>query len=370
MMKYGELSREKRYHRYQLQLSIGEFLLGLAFLVVILLAGFTLHLENWLRAYLSNDYLVLIGFVLILGLAESLLLFPLSFLSGFILEHHFELSDQSLGAWLWEKAKGLLIGGPVGLIFVLIFYALLLHYPQNWWFIMGSVMLLFSVVFARLAPILIFPLFYKFEKIADQELAHKIAELCSQVGMRLEGIYQFNLSKSTRKANAAFTGLGKSRRVILGDTLLQNLEHSEILSVLAHELGHSKLRHIRKSIGINVVSSYLGLFLVAKAYGALLPQLAFDYVAQIAALPLVALILTLYQFITSPVLNAYSRANERAADDFAVALMGESDSFISGLDKISDRNLSDRTPHPLVEFLFYSHPSTEKRLARLKQQSI
>ena len=303
-MKNGELSREKRYHRYQLQLSVSEFLLGLAFLVVILLAGFTLHLENWLHAYLSNDYLLLIGFVLILGLAESVLLFPLSFLSGFMLEHHFELSDQSLGAWLWEKTKGLLVGGPIGLIFVLIFYALLLHYPQNWWFIMGSVMLLFSVIFARLAPILVFPLFYKFEKIADEELARKIADLCGQAGMHLEGIYQFNLSKSTRKANAAFTGLGKTRRVILGDTLLQNLEHSEILSVLAHELGHYKLRHIRKSIGISVVTTYLGLFLVAQIYSVLLSRLGFDGVAQIAALPLVALILTLYQFITSPVLNA------------------------------------------------------------------
>ncbi|MCK4297058.1 MAG: M48 family metalloprotease, partial [Candidatus Marinimicrobia bacterium] len=191
--------------------------------------------------------------------------------------------------------------------------------------------------------------------------------LCEKVGMKLEGVYQFNLSKSTKKGNAAFTGLGKSRRVILGDTLLNNLKAEEILSVLAHELGHFKLKHIWKSMGLGVITTYLGLFLVSVIYNLTYPSIG-EHPWTIAALPLMALILTLYEFITSPMMNAYSRSNERAADDFAVNLMGEPESFISGLNKLSDQNLADRTPNPIVEFLFYSHPSMEKRISRLKME--
>ena len=367
MPEKQKLPPEKRYHRYQLILSITEFVLGLAFLLVIILTGFSTRLENWIRGFAANDYLVLIIFVIALGIMESVLLFPLSFTSGYILEHRFNLSNQSFGAWMWEKLKGLLIAGPLGLILLIIFYTVLRKFPVSWWFIMGTVMLLFSVVLARLAPILIFPLFYKFEKLKDEELAEKVSSLCEKVGMKLEGVYQFNLSKSTKKGNAAFTGLGKSRRVILGDTLLNNLKAEEILGVLAHELGHFKLKHIWKSMGLGVITTYLGLFLVSVIYNLTYPSIG-EHPWTIAALPLMALILTLYEFITSPMMNAYSRSNERAADDFAVNLMGEPESFISGLNKLSDQNLADRTPNPIVEFLFYSHPSMEKRISRLKME--
>ena len=365
MPEKQKLPPEKRYHRYQLILSITEFVLGLAFLVAIILTGFSTGLENWIRGFAANDYLVLIIFVIALGIMESVLLFPLSFTSGYVLEHRFNLSNQSFKAWMWEKLKGLLIAGPLGLILLIIFYTVLRKFPVLWWFIMGTVMLLFSVVLARLAPILIFPLFYKFEKLKDEELTEKVSSLCDKVGMKLEGVYQFNLSKSTKKGNAAFTGLGKSRRVILGDTLLNNLKAEEILGVLAHELGHFKLKHIWKSMGLGVITTYLGLFLVSVIYNSTYPSIG-EHPWTIAALPLMALILTLYEFITSPMMNAYSRSNERAADDFAVNLIGEPESFISGLNKLSDQNLADRTPNKIVEFLFYSHPSIEKRVARLK----
>lgn len=359
---------EKKYNRLKLIFSICEFIIGLAFLLIVIFTNLSISLENWIRNFASNDYLVLIIFVVILGLAESIILFPLSFASGYIIEHEFNLTNQKFGSWLWEKAKGMLISLPLALLVLVIFYAVLKNYPNNWWLIMGTILLLFSVILSRLAPILIFPLFYKFDKLKDEELAKKVSMLCENVKMDVKGVYQFNLSKTTKKGNAAFTGLGKSRRVILGDTLLENMTHNEILGVLAHELGHFKLKHIWKSIALGIVTTYVGLYLVSVIYNLAYPVLGFSRHDQIAALPLIALILTLYEFITSPILNIYSRANEKSADDFAVKLIGNPEPFISGLNKLSEQNLSDRNPNPIVEFLFYSHPSIEKRVNRLKNK--
>ena len=357
---------EKRYHRYQLILSLSQFIIGVVFILILVLSGFSLKIENVICTWISNDYLVLIVFMAVIGLAESLLMFPLSFISGFVLERRFNLSDQSFGGWIWERFKGILVGGPIAVILLVIFYAVLKRFPAFWWLIMGTVMLFFSIVLARLAPVLIFPLFYKFDKLKNAELSDRVSSLCQMVGMKVEGVYQFNLSKSTKKGNAAFTGIGRSKRVILGDTLLEKLLPDEILAILSHELGHFKLKHIWKSMAIGIVLTYTGLFLVSVIYRSLYQMLGFENPWQIAALPLIALLLTVYQFITGPLQNIYSRSNERAADDFAVGLMGNSALLISGLNKLSDQNLADRTPNPVVEFLFYSHPSVNKRIKRLQ----
>ncbi|MGC9363601.1 MAG: M48 family metallopeptidase [Fidelibacterota bacterium] len=355
----------KTYQRQRLLLSVTEFLIGLAFLIFIVASGGTLKLEQLIRHWVGNDYLVMIIFVTAIGLFEAVLLFPLNLASGFLIERHYRLSDQKFGAWFREQLKRVLVSHPLILIIITIFFALLRHYPQNWWIWLGIVLVLFSIILTRLAPVLIFPLFYKFSPLADKTLADKVAALCAGVGLRLEGVYQFNLSKTTRKANAAFTGIGRSKRVILGDTLLDNLDHGEILAVLAHELGHYKLNHIWKGMFVGTLLTFLGLYLASRLYQSALPAFHFDNPAQIAALPLIAVILTLYQFVTAPLQNAYSRANERAADDFAVRLTGAPQPLINGLNKLAEQNLSDRTPHPLVEVLFYSHPSIDKRIDRL-----
>jgi len=367
MTEISSPDQSKKYQRYQLVFSIIEFIIGLGFLIAILSTGLTIQLEEGIRHYIQNNYAVLIVFITLLGIGEAIILFPFTFSSGYLIEHRFELSDQSLSSWFWERTKHILISYPIMLVLIVIFYSLLRRFPNNWWFLMGSILILFSILLARIAPVLLFPLFYKFKPLENESLATDVSKLCSKVGLRLEGVYQFNLSKTTRKANAAFTGIGKSKRVILGDTLLTKLEPGEILAVLAHELGHYKLKHIWKGMAIGILMTYAGLFLVSTAYDSARTLFHFSHTAQIAALPVIGILLTIYQFITAPLTNAYSRSNERAADDFAVDMIGNPESFISGLNKLADQNLSDRTPHPVVEFLFYSHPSIEKRIARLKK---
>ncbi|MCF7886207.1 MAG: M48 family metallopeptidase [Candidatus Marinimicrobia bacterium] len=367
MVNPQKSSKEKEYNRKKIIVSIMEMVVGLLFLLLVVLTGFSTILENWIRSYLNNSYLVLVAFTAIIGLMDMIIMFPLSWYSGYHLEHKFELSNQSFGQWLWEKTKGMFVSIPIGVILLLIFYYLLRNYETYWWVIMGTVMLLFSVILARLAPVLIFPLFYDFEKLENEELAQKVKTMCEKVGMDLKGVFQFNLSKNTKKGNAAFTGLGKSRRVILGDTMLEKLEEEEILSVLAHELGHYKLKHLWKGMTFSIVTTYTGLFLVSLLYNQFYPLIG-EYQYTIAALPLMAIILSLYSFITSPISNAYSRKNEREADDFAVELTGNKQAFISGLEKLSKQNLSDPDPHPVAVFFYYSHPPIKKRLARLENK--
>jgi len=359
--------QSKKYQRSKLILNIAELLIGLGFLIGVVISGFTLTLEEWLGQFVRNQYGLLLLFITLLGIMGLLIQLPLTFLSGYYLEHHFQLSNQSLNKWFWEQLKGILVSTPLLLVIITILYTFLYYYPQNWWFLMGSVMVLFSIILARLAPVLIFPIFYKFKPLEDEVLAQAVTRLCQQVGLNLRGVFQFNLSKTTRKANAAFTGIGKARRVILGDNLLNGMNHDEILAVLAHELGHYQLKHIWKGMALGTLLTYLGLYLVAQVYDSVLRYLDFTSPAQIAALPLIGILLTLFQFIITPITNSYSRANEKAADDFAVRMIGSADSFISGLDKLAEQNLADCTPHPLIEFLFYSHPSIAKRIARLSK---
>lgn len=355
----------KKYQRDKLILSFAELLIGLGFLIAVVISGFTLTLEERLGQFIQNQYGLLLLFVTFLGIIELPIQFPLTFLSGYYLEHYFQLSNQTPGKWFLEQLKGILVSAPLLLALITILYTFLSYYPRSWWFLMGSVMVLFSIGLARLAPVLIFPLFYKFKPLEDEVLAQEVTRLCQQVGLNLQGVYQFNLSKTTRKANAAFTGIGKTRRVILGDNLLNGMNHAEILAVLAHELGHYQLKHIWKSMAVGTFLTYVGLYLVSLIYTSALKQFGFTYPAQIAALPLIGVLLILFQFLITPIMSIYSRANERAADDFAVRMIGSADSFISGLNKLAEQNLADRNPHPLIEFLLYSHPSITRRIARL-----
>ncbi|MCD6206021.1 MAG: M48 family peptidase, partial [Candidatus Marinimicrobia bacterium] len=187
----------KRYQRLKLLLSITEFILGLAILSAFLGFGLSQKLEGLIRLSFRNDYLVLILFVTSLGLFEGILLFPLSLYSGFVIEHRYNLSDQRLSSWLREQLKAVLVSYPIILVLITIFYTLLCRYPLTWWIWMGTAMVLFSIIIARLAPILLFPIFYKFVPLEDKSLTEKVSNLCKQVGLNLKGVYQFNLSKTT-----------------------------------------------------------------------------------------------------------------------------------------------------------------------------
>jgi STE24 endopeptidase len=352
----------KRYARVKLRLSLAGTALYFVLSFCLLASGATMLLESAIRQHSSNDYVVLLIFAALLGIAEAVVTLPLQYYSGFYLEHKYGLSNQSLGAWLREGLKGMSISVPIVTPLILVFYYCLRTFGPLWWLPVGTMMFLVSVVLARIAPVLIFPLFYKFQPLPDGELKSKILRLCNEVGMSVQGVFVFDMSKNTKKANAAFAGIGKSKRIILGDTLVANFLDEEIETIFAHELGHYKLRHILVMMAVGTVTSFLGLALTALLYEQSLSWFGFSSVAQIAALPLLTLWLAAFSLVTGPLSNLISRSHERAADRYAVRLTGNGEAFVNALKKLASINLADVSPHPMVEILFHSHPSIEKRI--------
>jgi STE24 endopeptidase len=254
-----------------------------------------------------------------------------------------------------------MVGAVIGAPIAFLFYWLISNY-ELWWFYLGCIVFGYSVLLAQIAPVFIFPIFYKFTPIENEELKNKLMELCSKAGFKVSGVYKFNMSKTTKKANAAFTGLGKTKRIILGDTLLDSFTEKEIETVFAHELGHYKKGHIVKNIFISLFGTFFGLFIMSQLYTKLIPVFGFTKPYEIAALPLLAVIAVIYGFLTSPLTSAISRKFEFEADRYAIDTTKDPLSLESTMKKLADQNLSDDEPNKLVEFWSYSHPSIKRRI--------
>ncbi len=360
-------AKAKEYSRIKIWLGIAGTVLFFCFTLAVLLTGFSGKLEELVRGLTLNDYPVLLLFTAAFGALEAAVSFPLGYYSGFYLEHKYHLSNQTFLYWIWEGVKGMLVSIPIAVPVLLAFYYCLRNFQELWWLPVGAMFFFVSVVLARLAPTLIFPLFYKFKPVEEGALRDKILALCKKVGMKVEGVFVFDMSKNTKKANAAFAGIGKSKRIILGDTLVANFTDEEIETVFAHELGHYKLRHISKMMIVGTASTFLGLYLTARLYEASLSWFGFSSIDRIAALPLLTLWLGLYSIVTGPLTNALSRAHERQADQYAIKLTANKQAFTNALRKLAKTNLADIAPHPVVEFLFYGHPSIEKRVRLVEE---
>ena len=218
----------KRYSKTKLILSILSPASSFLVVAIILVSGFSTSLRDWATSQSSNEYVVVLIVLFAITLIESAVTFPISFYSSYIIEHRYNLSNQTAWGWLWERLKGLLIGTPLLVAGVVVLFYCLKEYREWWWLPVSTALAFFSVVFARVVPIIIMPLFYKFTPLEDHSLKEAIAKLCSNAGIRFDGIFSFNMSKNTKKANAGFTGIGRSKRIILGDTLLKNFSQEEI----------------------------------------------------------------------------------------------------------------------------------------------
>jgi STE24 endopeptidase len=355
-------NKAKTYNRIKLSTGIASAVLSFVVLLLLVLNGSTRTFDVWSRSLVSNSYLALLVFSFLLGLIQSVVTLPLSFYSGYYIEHKYSLSNQTIWRWAWEYLKGVLVSLPIVIGVLLFLYYCLNAYGVAWWLPVSIGLTFLSVVLARLAPVIILPLFYKLTPLEDISLKERILNLCSSAGVKIEGIFSFNLSKNTKKANAAFTGIGKAKRIILGDTLIKEFNEDEIETVFAHELGHYKHHHIRTGIIISIVSTFLGLFITSLCYSWSLNHLGFASATELAALPLLALWLSIFGLVTSPLGNMISRRHERQADTYAVLKTRKKKAFVSALQKLASMNLADPEPHPLVEFLFYSHPPIPKRI--------
>jgi STE24 endopeptidase len=354
----------RRYNRIHRWLGIADFLLGLGLLVIILITGWTGTLRDIAyRAAFQNYTLAVFLYVLILMLIGKFLGSGLDYY-GFRLEHRFHLSNQTFTAWLWDESKGFLVGLVLGGIVVELLYFILREYPQQWWLLAWAVLMGLFILLAQLAPVILFPIFYKFEPLDNDELKLRLVRLGERAGTRVRGVYKWNLSEKSKKANAALTGLGNTRRIILADTLLNNFSADEIEAVLAHELGHHVHRHIFKSIAVQAVTTFVGFWAANWALHYAVDRLhMFETLSDFANLPLLVLVSTVLSFLLMPALNAYSRFNERQADRYAFESIASIGPFISSMNKLAEQNLAERSPSKFVEWFFHSHPAISRRIA-------
>jgi STE24 endopeptidase len=359
----------RRYNRIRRWLGIADFVFGFVFLLVLLVTPWS----GWLRdlAYRmgSGGYsLSLFMYVLLLLAISKVLGIGLDYY-GFRLERQYRLSTQRFGSWLWDEIKGFLVGLVLGSIVVELLYYTIRQWPQNWWVLAWVLFMALFVVLAQLAPVVLFPIFYKFEPLEDEDLRRRLVMLSQRAGTRVRGVYRWKLSEKSKKANAALTGLGATRRIILADTLLDHYSPEEIEAVLAHELGHHVHRHILKSIFVQAVITLFGFWAANWILHYVIDQHLFEFVqiSDFANLPLLALVFIVLSFLLMPVLNAYSRFNERQADRYALESLASVEPFISAMNKLAEQNLAERTPSRWVERFFYSHPSISRRLAAAEE---
>lgn len=357
----------KKYNKIKLRLSIAETILSFMFLLVFMLVGLSNYVGDFAELKAGEGYLSFIIYCLITGAGFYLIFLPFSFYSEYILEHKYNLSNQNITKWIKEELKGLFVGGLIGLPVISIFYYVLHSYGSLWWLPFAIIMFFFSVILAQIAPILILPLFYKLEPIEDEGLNERIRNLASRCGFKFKEIYKFDLSKNTKKANAAFTGFGKSRKIILGDTLLENFSYDEIETVLAHEIGHFRLKHILKNILISTVSSFLVLYLISYLFENTLPYFGLSEITDIRALPILLLAGMIIGLVQTPITNMLSRKFEYEADRYAVINTGKYEIFADTLTKLTKMNLGDEEPHPFVEWYYYSHPSVKNRIRGIQE---
>jgi STE24 endopeptidase len=358
--KIAEKSR--RYSTIKYSLSI----IGLVYLLLLLassmLSGVSAILAKGVNLLVSPGYLVLPVYLLIIYAAYYILSFPLNFYQSFILEHQFQLTRQSIKNWFFDQLKSGVISYIISIVLLEIFYALLGFQPQNWWWIVSLAWIFLSLVLAKLTPVIIIPLFFKYKKFSDEGLRKRIIGLSEKMKLKILDVFEIDLSRQTEKANAALVGFGSTRRVILGDTLKNKYSPEEIEVILAHEFAHQKLGHLLKLVLIGAFSTVLCFFIIYKTSSQALAFFGADDLKDISALPIVFIYLVLLGAILQPWDNFLSRRFETQADTLAIKTTGLKEAFISTMDKLANQNLADRNPRPFIKFFFFDHPPIDERI--------
>jgi STE24 endopeptidase len=326
-------------------------------LVIFLVSGLSRRLVEYLSGFINNPLLLVFLYLLIFSIGIELITLPIDFYDGYIIEHRFNLSNQSIPQWLKQKLKGSLLTIALGVIVIELLYIFLRNTPSTWWIWMAFVWILFTVLLTHLAPVLLIPIFYKLTPLEDERLKKRLFELAKLAKTWVKDVYKINLSKDTKKANAGLTGIGKTRCIILADNLIKDYSEEEIEVALSHELGHHHHKHLLKQIAIGVVFAFLGFYCTH-----LILKLITSDIANISYFPLFILSLFGFFLITSPIQNWYSKRLEYQADKFSLEVSCNPNAFINLMIALSDQNLSEIKPTKLVEFFLYDHPPAIKRI--------
>ena len=369
----GTVNKEKfskiiSYTADSTRFGIVERLFDQVVLLVILLTG----LLPWMVEIITNWHIGFIGgglvFFAIFAAFSNLLDIPFELYSTFVIEDRYGFNTKTLKLWIIDWVKGMALSFILGGIVIFLLLTLVFYIKNAWWFFAWLVISMFELLIMWLYPVVIAPLFNKFEPITNKELENKITTLMGKAGLAVKGVFQMDAGKRSKHTNAYFTGIGRTKRIVLFDTLLASHGEEEILSVLAHETGHWMKKHIIKQLVLLEILSLIGLFIIAKLVNWQLIYQTFGFSEKIAyvGLFLVPIILSPLGYFMRPAGAALSRKYEREADDTAVTLMGTAGPMKNALIKLSADNLANLAPHPLFSWFNYSHPPPVERIERLE----
>jgi STE24 endopeptidase len=367
-----DTAEARAYNRAKHRLEMADLVVGFGFLIVLLATGWTNSLRDF-SLRMGRDYYAvsLFFYVLLLSVISKVLGIGLDFYA-FRLEHRFNLSNQKLSSWIKDQFKAWALGLGLGAVLAEIVYGLMRTSRgegwNQWWIFAWLIFIALFVFLAQIAPVALFPLFYKFSPLQNEELKERLVRLGERAGTRVRGVYEWKLSEKSRKANAALTGLGATRRIILADTLLENYSNDEIEAVLAHELGHHVHGHTLKIILVEIGVALLGFWAANQVLQyAIYEQHLFQHLTDFANMPLLVLVFSALSLVLMPARNAYSRFTERQADLYCWKSVPSIGPYVTAMEKLDKQNLSESHPSRLVEILFHSHPPISKRIAAAQE---
>lgn len=338
---------------------------SLGALLLLLVSGASRRMRDAAERVTRRPFLAAMLYLVLFTLAMAALELPLTFYSGYAVPHQFDLSDQSFPSWAVDQFKGL----GVSLVLGSIVGALALwgiRSVRRWWLALWAASIPLIVLLVVIQPIVLDPIFNRFEPLRDQVLRDKLLELASRAGIEGSRVYQVDKSKQTKTMNAYVNGIGPTNRIVMWDTLLMKMDHPEVLGVMAHEMGHYVLRHIWKGLVFSIGVSFVVFFLVQRIHDRGLRHLGrrwgFSERGDPASVPWLLLIASVLSFLLSPAVSAWSRSIEREADVFALELTRANEPLASAFVKLAEDSKRDPSPHPLIEFWRYSHPPIAKRI--------
>jgi STE24 endopeptidase len=352
-----------RYHRLGRRAGILSTLWTGFILLALVFSDVSVGLRDWAAgAAGANPTLVVALYVLPLSIVFDAATLPFSFYRGFLLERRYGLSTETMGHWLKDHAKAVLIGilfAELGATFI---YFTLRSWPAYWWAIAGTGYSVVTVVLVNLAPVLLLPLFFTFKPLEKETLRDRLTALASRAGTRIRGVYEWTLSDRTKKANAALTGMGNTRRILLSDTLLAEYSDDEIEVILAHELAHHVHRDIWIAIAFDMALTFAGFFAAHVVLQHAVPFFGLQGIADPAGIPILLLTAGAIGLSVKPLLNAVSRSHERRADSYALKMTANPSAFITAMKRLGQQNLAEDSPSKIVQAFFYTHPPIKERL--------
>jgi STE24 endopeptidase len=353
-----------RYHRLQRRASILATAVSAIVLTVLLVSGLSADIRSLVGSWLGSSFaLTVLAYVIVVGLLLELAQLPLAFYRGVTLERRYGLSTQTTARWWIDHIKAGVISLAFAAFAALIVLSLIRWDPERWWIVAAIVFTVILVLLAQLAPVLLLPLFYEITPLTREALRDRLLSLASRAGTHIAGVFEWRLSDRTKKANAALAGIGRTRRILLSDTLLAEHSDDEIEVILAHELAHHVYRDIWSAILLETVLIALGCVVADRVLTALATSAGLEGKGDVAGLPLLVLAIGAVSLALMPIANALSRAHERRADRFALRMTGNAPAFITAMKRLSAQNLAEEEPSRLVQILFHSHPPIAARIA-------